>query len=126
MEQWQRESSDRVAAAAGRLLDRLEQAVAELDAVTQTCRRKVKTEDGEQTIEFTEKYPRKKGLVDRGGLKQLTGVLKDLQEILLRSPELDLREREARILRLEQELNRETDTDAVTVMLEGEADDYAG
>ena len=64
--------------------------------------------------------------MDRGGLKQLTGVLKDLQEILLRSPELDLREREARILRLEQELNREMDTDGVTVMLEGEADDYAG
>lgn len=126
MEQWQQESSNRVAAAAGRLLDRLEQAVAELDAVTQTHKRKTKTEDGELLTEYTEKYPRKKGLVDRGGLKQLTGVLKDLQEILLRDPELDLREREARILRLEQELNREMDTDAVTVMLEGEADDFAG
>lgn len=126
MDDWQREAAGRVAAAAGRLLDRLEQAVAELDAVTQTCRRKIKTEDGEQAVEFTEKYPRKKGLVDRGGLKQLTGVLKDLQEILLRDPELDLREREARILRLEQELNREGDADAVTVMLEGEVDGFAG
>ena len=126
MEQWQQEAAGRVSSAAGRLLDRLEQAVAELDAVTQTCRRKIKTEDGEQTIEFTEKYPRKKGLVDRGGLKQLTGVLKDLQDILSRDGSMDARERELRLQKIEQELNREPDSEAVTVVLEGEAEDYAG
>lgn len=118
--------AERVMGAAEGLLGRLEQAVRELDAVTVTRREKVKTDSGEQVTEVTEKLPRRKGLVDRGGLKQLTGVLKDLQEILFRDPGMDLREREARILRLERELSVQEQTDGITVMLEGEADDYAG
>ena len=124
MEQWQRESSDRVAAAAGRLLDRLEQAVAELDAVTQTCRRKIKTEDGEQTIEFTEKYPRKKGLVDRGGLKQLTGVLKDIKDVLMLRSEADTREQEARIAKLQRDLQKEELQSRVIVTMEGGCEEF--
>ena len=116
----------RVSEAAERLLEKLEQAVRELDAVTVMHREKVKTESGEQVTEYTEKLPRKKGLIDRGGLKQLTGVLKDLSDILYRDPELDNREREARIQRLEQELSREPDSDGVTVILAGEAEQYAG
>lgn len=119
------ELSSRVSRAAESLLDRLEQAVRELDAVTVTHREKVKGEDGEHVTEYTEKLPRKKGLVDRGGLKQLTGVLKDLQDILFRDPGLDLREREARILRLEQDLQAGEETQGITVILEG-VEEYAG
>lgn len=118
-------AGERVGLVAQRLLDRLEQAAAELDAVTVTCRRKEKTAEGETVTEHTEKLPRKKGLIDRAGLKQLTGVLKDLQEILLRDPSLDLREREARLLRLERELSQEVNADGVTVVLEGETEGFS-
>lgn len=117
--------SQRVNEAAGRLLDRLEQAVQELDAVTQSCREKKKTENGEVMTEYTRKLPRKKGLIDRGGLKQLTGVLKDLQDILTRDPELDSRERESRIKKLERELSDVREAEGITVLLQGEAEAYA-
>lgn len=116
----------RITETAERLLGKLEQAVKELDAVTVLHREKARTESGETLTEYTVKYPRKKGMVDRGGLKQLTGVLKDLQDILLRDPELDLREREAKLLRLERELEQQGQAEGITVVLEGEAQDYAG
>ncbi len=117
---------ERVGAAAERLLERLEQAVRELDAATVIHRKKEKTDDEERVIEYVERLPEKKSLIDRGGLKQLTGVLKDLQEILARDPEMDSRERELRLSRIERELNAASECDGLTVVLEGEAEDYAG
>ncbi len=117
---------ERVGEVAERLLERLEQAVRELDAATVMHREKVKTSEGERTTEYVERLPDKKSLVDRSGLKQLTGVLKDLQEILVQDPEMDSRERELRLSRIERELNAASQDDGVTVVLEGEAEDYAG
>ena len=118
------ENWERVQRVAGRLLDRLEQAAEELDKGTVVIKEKKKTEDGEEIREVTK--PGRKGMVDRGGLKQLTGVLKDLQDILTWDGSLDAREREARIHKLEQELNRESAAEAITVVLEKEAEGYAG
>ena len=118
------EGLERVQLAAQRLLDRLEQAVEELDKGTVLLREKKKTEAGEQIRELTKAS--RKGIVDRAGLKQLTGVLKDLQDILSRDGSLDARERELRLQRLEQELNRQPEAEGITVILEGEADGYAG
>ena len=115
---------DRVQLAAQRLLDRLEQAVEELDKGTVLLREKRKTEDGEETWELIK--AKRKGLVDRAGLKQLTGVLKDLQDILSRDGSLDAREREMKLQKLEQELNRVPEAEGITVILEGEAESYAG
>ncbi len=117
---------ERVGELAGRLLDRLEQAVRELDAATVIHRRKEKTDEEERIIEYAERLPRNKSLVDRGGLTQLTGVLTDLQEILARNPEMDSRERELKLARLEQDLNAAAQSDGITVVLDGEAEDYAG
>lgn len=114
----------RVGGIAAGLLDRLEQAVRELDAVVATKREKVKTETGEQVTEYEQRVPRKKGTVDRAGLKQLTGVLKDLEEILLCCPQLDVREQTARIRRLERELEAADSGGVLTVVLEGEAESY--
>lgn len=114
----------RVNEIAWRLLDRLEQAVKELDAVMMTHREKVKTENGEQVTEYELKMPRRKGTVDRGGLKQLTGVLKDLEEILESSP-MDLRERELRLVRLEKELEQGTTDSGIRVTMEEEAERFA-
>lgn len=117
---------ERVNAIADSLLTKLEQAVQELDAVVATHREKVKTETGEQVTEFDRKLPRRKGTVDRGGLKQLTSVLKDLEEILLCMPQMDLREQQARITRLERELQQADRLPEITVTLEGETECYAG
>lgn len=84
-----------VEALADLLLEKLHQAIGELD---QNCTvRKVKTKDGntETTLEIRETEPG--GTVDRAGLKQLTGALKELQTIRGDMPALERREREARI-----------------------------
>lgn len=115
---------ERVQRVAGLLLDRLEQAARELDKGTVLLREKRKTEFGEEVTELVK--AKRKGIVDRAGLKQLTGVLKDLQDIFVRDGSLETREREARLQKLEQELNREPEEQGITVMLEGEAEQYAG
>ena len=115
---------ERVQRVAGLLLDRLEQAARELDKGTVLLREKRKTEFGEEVTELVK--AKRKGIVDRAGLKQLTGVLKDLQDIFARDGSLETREREARLQKLEQELNREPEEQGITVMLEGEAEHYAG
>lgn len=85
----------RIGALAGRLLDKVEQAIGELD--TQTAARKVKTKSGatEETWEYQEILHT--GTVDRAGLKVLTDLLKELQAITGGVPELERKEREARI-----------------------------
>ncbi len=85
----------RIAGLAERLLDKVEQAIGELD--TQTASRKIKTKNGstEETWEYREVLHT--GTVDRAGLKVLTDLLKELQAITGCVPELDRKEREARI-----------------------------
>lgn len=117
---------EKVQKVALRLLRKLEQAVRELDMGTVTRKEKVKTEAGEVTTELIQPLAGERGVVDRGGLKQLTGVLKDLQDILLQDPTMEVREREAKLRKLEMELNRDPGAEGVSVVLEGEAADYAG
>ena len=112
----------RVMEVAGRLLEKLEQAVEELDRGTET--RKVKQKDGETEITLEVSRGKERGLVDRGGLKQLTGVLKDLQDILAQDSCMDARERELKLRQLERSLTGAEES-SVTVRLEGEAMDYA-
>lgn len=117
---------ERVNGIAMAMLDRLETAVKELDAVIVTRREKNKTGEGEAEWKYEEKLPRKKGVVDRGGLKQLTSVLKDLEEILLCMPQLEAKEQRARLDRLERELQEVSDGARIAVKLEGETESYAG
>ena len=67
-----------VEALADRLLEKLDQAIGELNLEVTT--RKVKTRDevGETTTEVREVT---ESIIDRAGLKQLTSVLKELQSI---------------------------------------------
>ena len=89
------ETEARVAALADRLLDKLSQAVGELDL--QTATRKVKTKEG--STEEVWEYPvtLRRGTVDRAGLKVLTDLLKELQVIRGEVTDLERREREAKI-----------------------------
>lgn len=107
----------RVDSLADGMLTCLERAVEELDAVTRTVREKVKKEDGtDVTTDYSQVIPGERGLIDRGGLKQLTGVLKDLKEVLSLCSEGEALEREVRIQRLQREL---TGQEEILVRLEG-------
>ena len=122
-EQSQRRS-DRVDDLADRMLTCLERAVEELDAVTRTVREKVKKEDGtDVTTDYAQVIPGERGLIDRGGLKQLTGVLKDLKEVLSLCSEGESLEREMRIQRLQRELSSQEAQ--ILVRLEGGSEQYA-
>ena len=104
----------------------LERAVRELDTVTQNVREKSKLEDGAELVtDFERLLPEEKGIIDRGGLKQLTGVLKDIKDVLTLRSDADTREQEARIAKLQRDLDRETEKASVTVVLEGESGCYA-
>lgn len=84
-----------VEALADMLLEKLAKAIGELDL---NCTvRKVKTKEG--NTETTTEYhcAESGGTVDRGGLKQLTSALKELQTIRGEITDLERREREARI-----------------------------
>lgn len=118
-----RKTKKRAEGVAEGLLTALERAVGELDAVTVTRKEKVKTDEGEIQTEYEQILSGEAGLIDRGGLKQLTGVLKDMREILGLQTELERQEQRARLKKLERELNREEV--ALTVAWEDGTDGYA-
>lgn len=119
---WDRERrKNKMEQIADALLQQLEIAAGELSKTTVSCREKNKTESGEEVREYT--LPGPPGMVDRGGLKQLTGVLKDIKEILNLSTEAEEREQEARIARLEQDLQQVGQK--ISVTLEKEMQEYA-
>lgn len=118
-----RKTKKRAEGVAEGLLTALERAVGELDAVTVTRKEKVKTDEGEIQTEYEQILSGEAGLIDRGGLKQLTGVLKDMREILGLQSELEQQEQLARLKKLERELNREEA--ALTVAWEDGTDGYA-
>ena len=101
-----------------RLLEKLEQAVGELDL--EIIKRKTKVDDGltETTTETMEAV--EGGIVDRAGLRHLTAALKDLKEIQMLKSELDRQEQEARIEKLRadaQQRNNDDDDDETGVIL---------
>lgn len=115
----------RAAAVAEGLLSALEKAVEELSAVVATRREKTKTEEGETVTEYQVLLPQTQGVVDRGALRQLVGVLKDMREIFgILSPGEE-REQEARLTKLERELSGE-DASCITVSWEGDTHECAG
>ena len=83
-----------VEALADQLLEKLAQAIGELNLEVTTRKVKTKDESGETTAEVREVT---ESIIDRAGLKQLTSVLKELQTIKGEVPALELREREAKI-----------------------------
>ncbi len=118
--QQQEEQKKAVEQLAQQMLACLERALGELDMVTGSVKEKQKTEQGvDVTVDYTRLMPQERGIIDRGGLKQLTGVLKDLKDILVLRTEADTREQEARIARLEREVSRDEGGTQLRVTLEG-------
>lgn len=107
----------RIMDATDRLLEKIEQAIGELDIVlaTETHKEKVieynnperadkptkeVTHEVEQVVQMT-------GIVDRMGLKSIAAALKDIKEIQMLKSELDRREQEARIANLERQAEKD-------------------
>lgn len=106
----------RVADLADKLLDKLEQAIDELDL--RTTAYKVKTVEGnrEEVVEYQEAT--QGGVVSRAGLRQLTAALKDLKEVKDIVSELDKKEQEARIAALQsRSVTVDDDEDETGVIL---------
>lgn len=100
-----------------KLLEKLEQAITELDLriCTHTDKTKVieynnslrPDKPTKETIHEEEKLLEVRSIVDRQGLKQIASALKDIKEVKMLRSELDEQEQKARIGKLEREAQRE-------------------
>lgn len=77
------QNSEKIRRLAKKLLKKVAISIEQLDAVVVTYKEKSRDANGADIQkERTEILKGEKGPVDRGALKQLTGILKDLQDIL--------------------------------------------
>lgn len=119
----------RIQDATDRLLDKIEQAITELDIqlAKETHREKVIEYNNlervdkptKEIIHETEKLIEFSSIVDRQGLKQIAAALKDIKEVQMLKSELDRREQEARIEKLRKEAEKEEQNHDVTIVIEG-------
>ena len=120
---------------ADQLLDKLQQAITELDLqlYKHTDKTKVIEYDYElmpgkptkETIHEEEKLLETKSIVDRQGLKQIASALKDIKEVKMLKSELDRQEQEARIDKLRKEATVEKENNEVKVTILGELGEYS-
>lgn len=105
-----------------RLLAAIERAASELDHREVVTKTKVKTEDGEVNTE--RHYFEPGGSINCKDLKVLTAAVKDIRDIQMVRPPLDIREQEAKIRNLERQFTQAGDT-SVTVTLDGQTEEFA-
>lgn len=126
----------RIHGLADQLLDKVEQAITELDLQLAKHTDKTKTieynndrrpdKPTREVIHEEEKLLEVKSIVDRNGLKQIASALKDIKEIKMLRSELDRQEQEARIANLQKQAEKSDKGDGkITVVLEGVLKDYA-
>ena len=105
---------------ADQLLEKLQQAIEELDLTV--IHHKEKGEEDCKTWEKTYDETAPGGAVDRKGLRQLAACLKDLKQIKAIQSELEKLEQEARIEALKHQTSG---PGQITVVMEGKAEDYS-
>lgn len=126
----------RVSDLTDKLLDKLEKAIEELDI--QLYKDVVKVKEIEYNNELRPDKPTKeiinerekvievKTIVDRSGLKAIASSLRDIKEIQMLKTELDMREQEARIAKLEREAQGDAPEDRdVNVIFDGDIELYS-
>lgn len=113
---------------ADKLLEKLEQAITELDLQLAKHTDKTKTieynndlrpdKPTKEVVHEEEKLLEVKSIVDRQGLKQIASALKDIKEVKMLRSELDKQEQEARIAALRQKsMTGDGDDDDTGVIL---------
>ena len=114
---------------ADKLLEKLEQAITELDLQLAKHTDKTKTieynndrrpdKPTKEVVHEEEKLLEVKSIVDRQGLKQIASALKDIKEVKMVRSELDRQEQEARIANLRKQTagNGDDDDDETGVII---------
>ena len=121
---------ERILSVTDRLLDKIEQSIEELDMhmATKTHKTKVIEYDNldrpdkatKEIIDEVEEIVEYQSIVDKLGLKQVASALRDIKEIQSLKSELDIREQEARIAKLQKESEEEKEeTNEVVIRIEG-------
>ena len=127
----------RVSDLTDKLLDKLEQAIEELDVqlYKDVVKEKVIEYNNElrpdkptkEIIHEEEKVREVKTIVDRSGLKAIASSLRDIKEIQMLKSELDEQEQEARIEKLRREAMRDADnTSDIEVVFDAGPGDWNG
>ena len=122
---------------ADQLLDKLQQAITELDLQLAKHTDKTKTieynndrrpdKPTREVIHEEEKLLEVKSIVDRQGLKQIASALKDIKEVKMLRSELDRQEQEARIANLQRQAEKkEVGKETITVVMDDDLADYGG
>ena len=116
----QSDKMSRIDDLADQLLEKLEQAITELDLQLYKHTDKTKVieynndrrpdKPTKETIHEEEKLMEAKSIVDRQGLKQIASALKDIKEVKMLRSELDRQEQEARIANLRKQSEKDDDT----------------
>ena len=112
---------------ADQLLEKLEQAITELDLQLAKHTDKTKTieynndrrpdKPTKEVVHEEEKLLEVKSIVDRQGLKQIASALKDIKEVKMLRSELDRQEQEARIANLRRQVDKdEEDSSMIEVV----------
>ena len=128
-EQRRVERITRLRSTADLLLDKVEQAISELD--TKLCRQVVKEKQLEYDVESPGKLAREHvteketllqvpGIIDRQGLRQIASALRDIRDIQFLKSEQDTREQAARIALLEKQADRDAVNAVEVVFAAGE------
>ena len=122
---------------ADKLLEKLEQAITELDLQLYKHTDKTKVieynndirpdKPTKETIHEEEKLLEAKSIVDRQGLKQIASALKDIKEVKMLRSELDQQEQEARIANLRKQADKDEDkTEEIEVVFVGGEEAWHG
>ena len=116
------------------LLDKLEQAISELDLQLVKHTDKTKTieygnyerpdKPTKEVIHEEEKVLEVSSIIDRQGLKQIASALKDIKEVKMLKSELDRQEQEARIKKLRREAEPEKNADVPKLIVEGLPEEF--
>ena len=126
----------RVSDLTDKLLDKLEQAISELDIQLYKDVEKIKEieynnelrpdKPTKEIIHEREKVIEVKTIVDRSGLKAIASSLRDIKEIQMLKTELDKQEQEARIKKLQKEAEADTDkSEAIKVVIANDLEAYS-
>ena len=120
---------------ADQLLDKLEQAITELDLQLYKHTEKTKVieynndrrpdKPTKETTHEDEKLMEVKSIVDRQGLKQIASALRDIKEVKMLKSELDKQEQEARIANLRKQADADPDkNNSPKLVIEGLPEEF--
>lgn len=136
MQEKQLDKMKRIQDATDRLLTKLEQAIDDLDRqiVRDVTKTKVIEYNNEmrpdkptkETIEEHEEVKDVSTIIDRAGIKAIASALRDIKEIQMLKSDLDQKEQEARIAKLQKDATVEDKTVDITVTFGSDAEEYSG